>query len=827
MRIYPGSSGFWKNWLNRYTNDEFAQVYEEALAGSPVYTDLFTPSGEPLEGIVDHLDEIYDFSEESVDSAWMLIRELTSVMFNLTVSTSDNPEVRSLQINNDICLGCLLDLSELPGAAELIDAWAPCAQPGQYVVGDAVDVAEATWTGSLPSNWAFDALSDNERWLLAKILDGINNGTIVVVDTDSYPDNPTCLSVPRERPVAWFRDADADTYGDQDAIEYVCDGSLPDGHVTNADDCDDERTDINPAATEVCDAEDNDCDGVVDSGQDSDSDGVDDLCDAYPNDSFWSGPIHVDAIDGVDEIGKTVELPRLYQNPIVIVGPPSLHDPDPGVVRVSDLSSGSFDIRFQEWDYLDGTHSSGESVSYIVMEAGRHVMEDGSVWEAGKIRLWNTGRFRALSFKEEFGGIPALFLTGLTASGPRPVTFRARAIAPGGFEAAMFEEEALMDGHVVEQVGYLAVYSPLQSGEVTLGHTPVPYLLQWPRVDERPVPLLSSSVFLQEEASQNPELDHVDEVLSVLALGPHLFAQDSTSAGMDTVAIRLVPPTSDAMMEWGTVDGIDDAWTVVPLAKTYTEPVVVVKPVSMRGGDAGVIRLRDISPDSFQLRYQEWEYLDGMHQEERVFYMVVEAGTHDLGGLVVEAGKLMSGPAAEWMRIDLHAGFTDSPAVFSAVGTYRGPTAVTTRVHNRSPAGFEVRLQHEEGLSHGHISEAIGWVAIERGVGATSEGKSIEVFVTSSDDATTGESATADDKFGEPVIAPLGGASKHHAFSPTTDARFPVIVLDVGSAYDMDTCTVRYGDLTSTGVSIEIQEEQSLDDEVQHDPEEVSGFVAE
>ncbi|MCZ7685198.1 MAG: putative metal-binding motif-containing protein [Sandaracinaceae bacterium] len=42
--------------------------------------------------------------------------------------------------------------------------------------------------------------------------------------------------------------------------------SAPDGYVLASGDCDDTRRSINPSAAEVCDGEDNDCDGVVDPG---------------------------------------------------------------------------------------------------------------------------------------------------------------------------------------------------------------------------------------------------------------------------------------------------------------------------------------------------------------------------------------------------------------------------------------------------------------------------------------------------------------------------------------------------------------------------------
>ena len=60
----------------------------------------------------------------------------------------------------------------------------------------------------------------------------------------------------------WYADTDGDTYGDLDSTTESCD--VTEGYVGNADDCDDTDSAINPAATEICDDIDNDCDSLID-----------------------------------------------------------------------------------------------------------------------------------------------------------------------------------------------------------------------------------------------------------------------------------------------------------------------------------------------------------------------------------------------------------------------------------------------------------------------------------------------------------------------------------------------------------------------------------
>ena len=60
----------------------------------------------------------------------------------------------------------------------------------------------------------------------------------------------------------YYLDADGDGRGTSSITLSACE--LPSGYSTNADDCDDSRTDVYLGATEVCDSVDNDCDGATD-----------------------------------------------------------------------------------------------------------------------------------------------------------------------------------------------------------------------------------------------------------------------------------------------------------------------------------------------------------------------------------------------------------------------------------------------------------------------------------------------------------------------------------------------------------------------------------
>jgi len=78
--------------------------------------------------------------------------------------------------------------------------------------------------------------------------------------------------------ISAYEDFDQDGFGDSSTLQLVC--VLPPELVTTDGDCEDADADVNPAAPEVCNSADDDCDGLVDEGipttewfEDGDGDG--------------------------------------------------------------------------------------------------------------------------------------------------------------------------------------------------------------------------------------------------------------------------------------------------------------------------------------------------------------------------------------------------------------------------------------------------------------------------------------------------------------------------------------------------------------------------
>ena len=121
------------------------------------------------------------------------------------------------------------------GAGDPLQTLAICKQPAGYVAeGNDCD----------DGNPALNPDAD-------EVCDGIDN------DCDGQIDESDALDAP-----LWFSDLDGDGFGDALAGINACE--QPSMTTTNGLDCDDTAVEVGPAAAEICDGIDNNCNGLVD-----------------------------------------------------------------------------------------------------------------------------------------------------------------------------------------------------------------------------------------------------------------------------------------------------------------------------------------------------------------------------------------------------------------------------------------------------------------------------------------------------------------------------------------------------------------------------------
>lgn len=190
-------------------------------------------------------------------------------------------------------------------------------------------------------------------------------------------------------------------------------------------------------------------------------------------------------------------------------------------------------------------------------------------------------------------------------------------------------------------------------------------------------------------------------------------------------------------------------WQRVALDGAYTDPAVVASVGSAVDPDPVHARVRNAGAEDFEIRLEEWAYQDGSHADERVDYVVVEAGFHETTtGIDVLAGTVAA-DGSGWTTAGYGRTFDSQRYVFATVNSEVDPTPVSTRLTDVGLDGFAVTCQEEEAnrtdRTSDHATETIGYLATRPRLGGSgAAGESLaSVFATG--EWTTGTLQDASD----------------------------------------------------------------------------------
>lgn len=229
----------------------------------------------------------------------------------------------------------------------------------------------------------------------------------------------------------------------------------------------------------------------------------------------------------------------------VILSPPSYNDTSAGVLRINipPITQAKYVnerfISFEEWDYSTNKSHGTEAFDLLNLSMGVREMEDGSIWEVGRFEVDGNKDFTTVPFLYEFSSSPYLFLTIQFEDQNNVVTVRAKDITTESFQAALFEQEANTGNHPKVSVTYLAIQSDAtQTTTIMAGGFPLQYRVLSDTLDENFKTIGQFEYMLQEEQSKDNETAHTMEQVHVLEINNTAFAQQVSSNGVDTTAIR-------------------------------------------------------------------------------------------------------------------------------------------------------------------------------------------------------------------------------------------------------------------------------------------------
>ncbi len=254
---------------------------------------------------------------------------------------------------------------------------------------------------------------------------------------------------------------------------------------------------------------------------------------------------------------------------------------------------------------------------------------------AGVSQRTNLNR-KYIPFPITFDKTPLVFSQVISSNEGDAVVVSHQNISTQGFELRLNEQEANSDGHSIEQVAWLAIEPDTLAGVFETGlmaavnnawqtlnldqsFTAAPQFIFSAQTVNEPDPFSvryrntsanSVQLKLQEEKSQDSEMSHANESLAYFAIEKDKIISDEDGGFVG---------------ESGSLS-LTHAWATVNLDKSYNKPVVIMGGISNNGGQPVTLRVRNVTQNSFEVRLQEWEYLDGAHAVENVSYLVVEGG---------------------------------------------------------------------------------------------------------------------------------------------------------------------------------------------------------
>jgi len=164
--------------------------------------------------------------------------------------------------------------------------------------------------------------------------------------------------------------------------------------------------------------------------------------------------VEIGEID-VDSTWTFVAFTETFRNPVVVAKPASNNDPAPCVVRIRNVSSGGFEIRLQNYDYLIEEHGL-EQMGYVAIEQGSFILENGKRVEAGMFNTDLNDYPETIVFTEPFSVIPIVTASIVTENEYDAVVSRVDNITENGFDFQMQEQEANSPLHTFEEVAYIA-----------------------------------------------------------------------------------------------------------------------------------------------------------------------------------------------------------------------------------------------------------------------------------------------------------------------------------------------------------------------------------
>ncbi len=498
------------------------------------------------------------------------------------------------------------------------------------------------------------------------------------------------------------------------------------------------------------------------------------------------------------------------QVPVVAASMISVNEDTPVAGRLQNISVSGFNFRMQEQEVNSQVHDF-ETIAYIAWEPGSGLVDD-LLFKVGQTGDSVTHAWFAVDFNDTFVDAPVLLADMQTTDGGDTSNLRYDALTAAGVNIKVSEEQSRDSevAHITENIGFMVfdrvnLNADSDNDGLTFADEFDIYLTNPTVADSDGDGLADGDEVEYWGSDWSADIDN-DGLVNLLdrdADGDGFADGAEIDAGYDPADAASWPGCDNSLtIEFGDLE-LDSGWQHVTFAKDFENPVVVARVVSKNSSDPVVVRVQNVNSSGFDLRLQEWDYLDDSHVAERVTYIVMESGSFTLDdGTKVEAGYFGSNAVSTYDKLSFRQPFGVQPVVMAAVATVNENDAVCGRIRKITTTDLEFKLQEQESNSKAHVTENIAYIAWEPSSG-NFDGVTFEV----------GKSA---DKV------------KHANYTVNFTSDFssdPILLTDMQTTDGGDTSVARCATVTSSGFEVFIEEEKSRDTEINHTSE-IVGYVA-
>lgn len=302
---------------------------------------------------------------------------------------------------------------------------------------------------------------------------------------------------------------------------------------------------------------------------------------------------------------------------------------------------GSYTITrtWQATDFCGNTTTDDQKITVVDQTKPEifqvYTLEDGAKMVAGFAQRV-THDWKYVRFPIIFKTAPVILITPSTNVDATPVVAKVRNISTQGFEMRLREEESLDGLHGLESVSWVAVEATAQTAGFKMEAGTMANVNENLNTINFANSYSSEPIFFSAFNSDKQTDPATLRHTSLTGSNVQLFAQEEQSADTEvsrlneTVGYMTIEPGSALVDANGNVFGeagkmnVTNAWATVNLTNRYTKPVVIIGGVTNKDAQPLTLRVRNITTGKFEVRLQEWNYLDGNHPAENISWMVVE-----------------------------------------------------------------------------------------------------------------------------------------------------------------------------------------------------------